>query len=53
MTCPSEVEPCLDTLENRESPTSPTALYQTKATMHKWRRLTGAGVEHSRPLGQS
>jgi hypothetical protein len=35
MTCLDEDEPCLDSPENRESPTSPTALYQMKAMMHK------------------
>jgi hypothetical protein len=32
---------------NRESPTNHTGPFQTKATMHRWRHLTGAEVEPS------
>jgi hypothetical protein len=33
---------------NQESPTNQTGPFQTKAMMHRWRRSTGAEVEHSR-----
>lgn len=53
MTCLEEGESCLDIPESQENHTSRNAHYQTKATMHKWRRLTGAEVEHNHPPGQS
>jgi hypothetical protein len=53
MTCLEEDESCLDILESQENPTSRTALYQTKAMMHKWQHLTGAEVEHNHRPGQS
>lgn len=53
MTCLEGDELCLAILESRESPTSPIALYQMKAMMHKWQHLTGAGVEHNHRRGRS
>ena len=52
MTRLGEDEPCLDSLGSQENLTNLNALCQTKAMMHKWLHLTGAGVEHSHLPGR-